>query len=231
MGNVFLPLVSAAAILVGVSAPAMGQANCRLGSEIVETGRSGQGPAPEQTLSMSSSNWHALKRITNFESLNNACETVAVFGRMPGADNATAEVERALDECSGPSGDRITVGFDDNMEGGFITGIRVTTSGQANPLQRRVKAMRVHTAMVTDACNLVRFEWSPHLADVYARNGIDYGPRVPSPLTDYDERNRTDRLGEWQDCPRGYIATGIILARGWGGVSAVGLQCREVLAR
>jgi len=221
----------AVAMTVGISASANAQANCRLGDEIIVTGMSGQSPAPAETLSTPGSNFHALKRIANFERWNNACRTTAVFGRMPNADGATEEMTRELDECDGSSRDEIEVGFDERMEGGFITEIQVTTSGQSNPLQRRIKGVEIRTAVVTEACNLVRFEWTPRLADVCARNGIDYEEGAPSPLISSDERNNTDAVGNWQRCPQGYVGTGLVIQRGWGGVSALGLECREVIVR
>ena len=231
MKSKFKTIACIAALTMGVSAPALAEANCMLGNEIIQTSPSGQAPAPTETLSMPGSNWHALKRISNFERLNKACNTSVVFGHMPFASGAAAEVTQELDECSGASGDEITVGFSDNMVGGFITGLRITTSDQSNALNRRVKAMEVRVAMVTDACNLVQFEWSPHVAGVYDRLGVDYGPRVASPLTSYDARRRTDIVHDWSQCPRGYVATGVVLNRQWGGLSAVGLLCREVISR
>jgi hypothetical protein len=232
MPNVSLKIIASACVLTfAASAGAQAQANCRLGETTQWTAWSGHDNDFHDLLSLPNSDWHGLKRIANFERSNEPCRTEAVFGRMPNATRAAAEVERDSDTCNGNSRDEIEVGFDDRMEGGFISGIRVWTSNQNNVERRRLKGMRARVQMVTEDCDLVGFSWSASSSDVFSDNGVEYTATALSPLTTQETRANADRRHSFANCPDGWIASGVQMAHGARGVSGMRLQCREVLPR
>lgn len=227
-----LKLIASAWVLtVAATVGADAQANCRLGDTIEWTNWSGHDNDFHDLLSLPTSDWHGLKRIANFERSDEPCRTEAVFGRMPNAVRAAAEVERVSDTCNGNSRDEIGVGFDDRMEGGFISGIRVWTSGQNNIERRRLKGLRVRVQVVTESCDLIGFDWSPSSSDVFAQNGMEYSVTTLSPLTAQETRNNANQRHRFVNCPDGWIASGAQIAHGARGVSGMRLQCREVLPR
>lgn len=226
-----LKLITATCVLTALAtAGAHAQANCRLDDEVRWTSWSGHDNDFHDTLSVPNSDWHGLKRIANFERSNEPCRTEAVFGRMPNAVRAAAEVERESDTCNGTSRDEIEVGFDDRMEGGFISGVRVWTSDQSNVERRRLKGMRVRVQVVNDDCSLSGFDWDAY-SEQLDTGSHDYTLTALSPLTEQETRNNANRRHSFVRCDDGWIASGLQLAHGARGVSGMRLQCRRVIPR
>lgn len=223
-------LAIAGLFILAAGSSAYAQANCRLGEETRWTDWTGYDNDFHDTLSVPNSDWHGLKRIGNYERGNEPCRTEAVFGRMPNATRAASEVERDSDTCNGNSRDEILVGFDDRMEGGFISGVRAWTSNQNNVDRRRLKGLRVRVQVVNDDCSLSGFNWEAYSEQVDT-GSHDATLTALSPLTEEDTRTNANREHGFVLCPDGWVGSGLQLAHGARGVSGLRLQCREVIPR
>ena len=225
--NIFHSLLVAAATVGVLTSAAQAATNCRLGEAVEWTAFTGHDNDFRAELSMPNANFHGLKRISNFERGDEPCRTESVFGRMPEATRAKAEVQRVTDNCNGNARDRISVGFDDRLDGAFITGIKAWTSNQGNATRRRLKGLTAEGRIVDNqSCGLSEFDF-----EAWAEpQGID--PDVArSPLTTQHTRNHANREHSMVQCPDGWVASGFQLAQGDRGISGLRLQCREVITR
>ena len=206
------------------------RASCMLDDTVITRPVSGAASSFQSTISMPNANFHAIRGISNREHADRPCSTTVTYGRFPNASGATPEVTRTSSNCSGSTGDEISVGVvRESLEGVFVGALRICRNNNG----RRLKGLQVKFRTVKSDCTTEHFEADDEATypEDYAGVGtIENG--LHSIITEEsDSRNNCADWGEWRYCPAGSVATGLVLHDGGSGVNGIQLQCRNVIAR
>lgn len=225
---------------------------CKLEDDIYYSGWSGQSDGTIHELSWPSSDWHALRNITNWQAWGDGCDTQIDLLRMVGATDIRRLTSRILETCNGHPTDAVTVGnVSENIthpddwypaehearDDFYITAVQTCLDSDVEYSEQTVDGIAVQVAVMSTAVinegngldtRMCEFRpWDPDSDPRYVRREDDSTGYIED-FVRKDKRNGCRVWEELRTCPPGTIGTGLQLNENAAGISGMQLICRAV---